>query len=61
MTKMKITYHRVIEDGCIPLWILAESVSVLLSFRCSQWWWWVQKKLFNGEIKYSLKLKVLKV
>ena len=34
MAKMKITYHRVVEDGCIHLWILAESVSVLLSFRC---------------------------
>ena len=55
MTKMKIPHHRVTEDGCIHLWILAEPISVLLSFKCNQWWWCVQKKMFNGEIIFHFK------
>ena len=34
MTKMKITCHRATGDGCIHLWILAESVSVLSVMAC---------------------------
>ena len=51
MTRMKITHHRVIENTCIHLWILANSVNVLSGFKCSQWWC-VWKKMFNGEILF---------
>ena len=55
MTKMKISHHSVIiEDECIHLWILADSVSVPSSFKCSQWWC-VWKKIFHGEIIFHFK------
>ena len=54
MTKMKITHQRVIENKCIHLWILADSVNVLSGFKCSHRWC-VWKKMFNGEIIFHFK------
>ena len=52
MTKMKIGHHRVIEDGCIDLWILrwiiAESGSVLNAVSDSLF---LMKKWFHFKSK----------
>ena len=51
--RIKMTHHRVIGDNAFGkeyhLWMLAQSVSVLSSFKCSQWYC-VWKKMFYEEI-----------